>query len=556
MKNFIHTGLLTRDEIVMVLIEALRMIPHYCKRCQPPLTPSMRMLKQKKQLAPKLVPWFEEMSTRTRGSFEEAAELVGLRVGSPITPTNSSLGKHEAAAQTLRMLIQQGADMVVIRSKTEGLGLHLAQCIQKTASEEGWVRSNISIMVGGAGTRDHPSQVLLDLLTIVAYRLGIRKLGQFTEIEEWFKPKNAEQRLAERIIEIIESIRIAFVGDLVNSRVVHDWIKLAHKAFKKIAFRFIAPAVFQVEQTLRASLDCAADDQLDTARGMDIIYTIRGQMERWEKLMSKLEADKILGSIQITPKFIESYDGVLMDAQPIDKDAPMILPELWHHPQNLMMMQSAFGIPTRMALLRLCETGRQAEVTPLLEEPRVRPNVLQEGDLAAQKKKLDARYASQEDSLGKYVHNGTVIDRLAPGTGLLVRRLCEKVGLLHDHKRKVLIEDGDTHLPLPGGKKDIIQLHDVWPTHQFAATIGLISPTVRFSFMRVGDEKEYRRLEFPLPKAVAGLFSCPNQDCITNCDPEVQTFFEVSRLSETGEVAMECAFCQRVFPAERIIAKL
>ncbi|OGY52500.1 MAG: hypothetical protein A2951_00500 [Candidatus Buchananbacteria bacterium RIFCSPLOWO2_01_FULL_56_15] len=553
MKNFIHVGLLTRDEIVAVIIEALRMIPYYCQRQSPPPPPSLRALVKAKQQRPKTVFWFEELSTRTRHSFEEASELVGFRVGGAITAADSSLGKGEPAGLTLRMLIQQGADIVVVRSKTEGLGMHLAQCIQRTPADESWVRQDVSIIVAGAGTRDHPSQVLLDLVTIVAQRLGVRKQSQYINLETLFRRQDAEQYLTEQIGAILDNLKIAFVGDLLHSRVVHDWIKLG-KLFS-IHFTFIAPPVFQVEVFCRPE-QCAAESELTLALKADVVYTIRTQLERLKEMMPSHEAEAVARSLMITPEFMERYEGFILDAQPIDGHAPTIDPCLWVHPKNLMLMESSIGIPTRMAILRLCEAGRHTEATPVLEEPRIRPVVLQEGDLNDHRQKLDSKYHDR-DLFFTYVRNGTVIDRLRPGTASLVRRLGQKAGLFRGPRRQITIGEGVDSKALPGGK-EIIQLHNRWPSFQLAATIGIIAPDVRFSFMRKDDEeKEYRRLEFPLPKAVAKLFVCPNPDCVTNCDPEAETFFWVKgQKEEPSDVSLECAYCQHCFDTAAIISAL
>ena len=281
MKHFIGVRFLNREQVIDIIIEGMRMLPYYWSNELPPLTKSMqRQRGKKKMLRPQVACWFEEPSTRTRGSFEAAARRAGFRVAHGITPTESSLAKDEPPGLTLRNLIQQGTDVVVLRSKTEGLGLHLAQILEQTLTELSWVKKDVSIIVGGAGTRDHPSQVILDLVTIVVEKLGVRSPSQIGIIVKLFQRAKDLPRLRHCIADILDHLKISFVGDLLHSRVTHDWLHIG--TMFSVSFNLVAPSVFQIESfcLTHPDLRCQSNDRLESVFASDIVYTIRTQKER------------------------------------------------------------------------------------------------------------------------------------------------------------------------------------------------------------------------------------------------------------------------------------
>ena len=552
MKHLLSIGLLgepkvARREVIALILAALRMTPYYMLRQACPVEST-------NGLRPKLVSVFLEPSTRTQGSTEEAARFLGLDIGTAINASDSSLGKGESFMNTLRMVNQQGADVVVLRTREEGVGLHLAQCLAKTASPESWVRPNISLVVGGAGTRDHPSQVLLDLTTIVLRHLGIRCLdgGDCQKLKEALKDPQLEQR----VTDILNSLSIAFVGALLESRVVHDWLHLGR--YFNIKFILVAPPMFQIESWCLTGLNVVQTDQLEAAKQAAIVYTIRTQIERLPKTMPPHEAEALIRSIIITPSFLPGFNGEFMDALPFDSRRPMIDPALWTHPKMIAFMMSGVGIPARMAIIQRCLAGR-GETFPLLEPPPMPFSsawVLKQQSLAAHWLEMSHKYVGQGKHL--VVHkemNGTVVDRLPPGTVDYIHRINQAIGLYKNpHAETLRCEDFDSrHM----GKKDVLFLHGLQVPYKIAAIYGLIAPQVRLSCMDASVEKQggkgYRRLEVPLPGAVAKIFRCLNPGCVTNTPTEAETFFWVH--GKKGQpTGLECAFCQRHFSAPDVVA--
>ncbi|QWF20300.1 aspartate carbamoyltransferase catalytic subunit [Nocardioides sp. LMS-CY] len=135
---------------------------------------------------------FFEDSTRTRISFEAAAKRLSADVIN-FAAKGSSLSKGESLKDTALTLEAMGADAVVVRHGASGAPHRLAH--------SGWVRS--SVVNGGDGTHEHPTQALLDAFTMS------RHLGQ------------GQARS-------IDGRRIVIVGDVLHSRVARSNALLLH----------------------------------------------------------------------------------------------------------------------------------------------------------------------------------------------------------------------------------------------------------------------------------------------------------------------------------------
>lgn len=190
---------------------------------------------------------FFEPSTRTRLSFETAANRLGARVISITDARASSVAKGETLKDTL-LMVANYADVIVMRHFIEGAAEYAGEVV------------DVPIINAGDGAHMHPSQCLLDLYSI------------------------------QQTQGTLENLNITLVGDLKYGRTVHSLIT-AMRHFNP-TFRFVAPPSLSLpeeykqycrEQGIRFEESTTLDKA--TIAGADILYMTRVQKERFSDLM-------------------------------------------------------------------------------------------------------------------------------------------------------------------------------------------------------------------------------------------------------------------------------
>jgi len=190
---------------------------------------------------------FFEPSTRTRLSFETAANRLGARVIGFADPKITSGTKGEILKDTI-MMVSNYADVIIMRHYLEGAALYASEV------------SPVPIMNAGDGANQHPSQTMLDLYTIYQ--------SQGT----------------------LDNLNIYLVGDLKYGRTVHSLLA-AMRHFNP-TFHFIAPDELTMPEPYKKYCDEKGikyiehkDFDADTISGADILYMTRVQKERFSDLM-------------------------------------------------------------------------------------------------------------------------------------------------------------------------------------------------------------------------------------------------------------------------------
>lgn len=190
---------------------------------------------------------FYEPSTRTRLSFETAANRLGAKVIGFTDAKASSVSKGETLKDTI-LMVANYADTIVMRHYIEGAAQYASEV------------SPVPIVNAGDGAHQHPSQCLLDLYTI-----------------------NQTQGT-------LENLNIYLVGDLKYGRTVHSLL-MAMRHFNP-TFHFIAPAelampeeykIFCKQHGIRNTEQ--EDFTPEAIAGADILYMTRVQKERFSDLM-------------------------------------------------------------------------------------------------------------------------------------------------------------------------------------------------------------------------------------------------------------------------------
>ena len=189
---------------------------------------------------------FFESSTRTRNSFELAAKRLSADTLN-FSPGTSSLSKGETILDTARTFLAMGTDIMVIRHQSAGVPLAIAKDMDALSGK-------VAILNAGDGKHEHPSQALLDLLTLCTY------LNPTSPSAKDLKGK-----------------KIAIIGDILHSRVARSnlWSLITNGAEVHLAAppTLLPPEFAEYGAKIHYSLEPALEDA-------DFVMTLRLQMER------------------------------------------------------------------------------------------------------------------------------------------------------------------------------------------------------------------------------------------------------------------------------------
>jgi aspartate carbamoyltransferase catalytic subunit len=252
---------------------------------------------------------FYESSTRTRVSFEFAAQLLGTHT-SLTNATSSSIEKGESLVDTGKTLQALGADCIVVRHPSSGAPHVLARNLR------------IPIINAGDGMHEHPSQGLLDAYTILRHKRSLKDL------------------------------KITMIGDIQHSRVVRSNVHLLSKFGAQIVL--CGPPELLPEHASSLAPGVKISRHLEeAARKADVVMMLRVQKERLAGL--KLDADKYVAHYQLTAERLKlaKSDAIVMHPGPMIRGME-IQSEVADGPQSVIEEQVHNGVYVRMAILAIC----------------------------------------------------------------------------------------------------------------------------------------------------------------------------------------------------------
>jgi len=258
-----------------------------------------------------IVNLFFEASTRTRISFEFAEKRLSADTVN-VSSSGSSVSKGETLVDTARNLEAMRIDMVVIRHPSSGAAQFLASRI----------RSNV--INAGDGKHEHPTQGLLDLLTLRD------KFGR------------------------IEGLKVAICGDVLHSRVARSNLWGLLKLGAQVAFCGPATLIPREFAQLGVHMIPRIEDAIAWA---DALNVLRLQLERMEAgfIPSLREYNRVFGvtrdRLQRAPKeLVILHPGPMNRGVEIDSDVA-------DGPHSVILPQVTNGVAVRMAVLYLLAGG-------------------------------------------------------------------------------------------------------------------------------------------------------------------------------------------------------
>jgi aspartate carbamoyltransferase catalytic subunit len=251
---------------------------------------------------------FTEPSTRTRVSFELAAKRLGAEVVN-LEVQLSSRVKGESMLDTVFTLEALHVDALVIREAESGV-------LELVARNVG---PHVSVLSGGEAHLSHPTQGLLDALTVRQCK------GRF------------------------DVLSIAIVGDVRHSRVARS----AYQVFRTLGvpdLRIVAPAAFMPESSEFEG--CSRHASLRTGlKDVDVVMMLRIQKERMSHT-ALLDADRYFAKYGLTPErlALAKADAIVMHPQPMNRGIE-IASDVADGRQSVIRQQVRNGVAVRMAVL-------------------------------------------------------------------------------------------------------------------------------------------------------------------------------------------------------------
>lgn len=254
----------------------------------------------------RIVLLFYEASTRTRTSFEFAAKALGATT-TLVLSSGSSIEKGESIIDTGNTLRAVGADCIVMRHPAAGAPHFMAKHL------------DIPIVNAGDGMHEHPSQALLDAVTILEHKKSLKGL------------------------------QATIIGDIFHSRVARSACHLLTRMGVKMTLCGPPELVPEVSATLAPGLRLTRHIE-EALRGADVIMLLRVQSERLAGM--KIHLQDYIARYQMTAARLKlaKRDAIVMHPGPIIRGLELTA-EVADCPQSVIVDEVRNGVPTRMAIL-------------------------------------------------------------------------------------------------------------------------------------------------------------------------------------------------------------
>jgi aspartate carbamoyltransferase catalytic subunit len=252
----------------------------------------------------RLFNFFVEPSTRTKTSFSLAARRLGADVVD-FSPSNSSLTKGESLKDTARTIESMGVAFTAIRHSASGAPAFLSRLVES------------AVINAGDGANEHPTQALLDLLTM-------------------------RQRLGK-----ITGLRVALVGDILHSRVARSNLWALRKLGNEVTL--VGPSTL-----VPKDLDAKVSHDFDRAlREHDVVMMLRLQLERQQAGLfpSTSEYVRFFGLTRERLATLEN-GTIIMHPGPMNRGLEISAEAADSH-RSVILNQVTNGVAIRAAVLLL-----------------------------------------------------------------------------------------------------------------------------------------------------------------------------------------------------------
>lgn len=262
---------------------------------------------------------FFENSTRTRISFEVAAKRLSADVIN-FSADTSSVSKGESLKDTAQTLEALGADAIVIRHPLSGAPRLLA--------EQNWITA--SVINAGDGSHEHPTQALLDALTI---------------------------RQVFGLTQDLSGLKVLIVGDIRHSRVARSNILLLNLLGANVTVAGPQTLIPIGVDEMGAIVSNSFEEALSSKP--DVVMMLRVQKERMQgEFFSSTEAYSKAWSLEGDRLNMVGKNSLILHPGPMNRGFE-ISSEAADDPRSQVLRQVSNGVAVRMAVLYRCLSGEQ-----------------------------------------------------------------------------------------------------------------------------------------------------------------------------------------------------
>lgn len=251
---------------------------------------------------------FFEPSTRTRLSFESAANKLGARIIGFSEASNTSVSKGESLADTIKTVANY-SDLIVMRHPVEGSARYASEV------------SNVPVINAGDGANQHPTQCLLDLYTIMQTQ------------------------------GTLDNLHITLVGDLKFGRTVHSLVQaMCHF---NTTFHLVSPEELKLPSAVKMHIKdknlqyFQYTEMPEALKKADIVYMTRIQRERFQ---DQLEYERVKNSFILNKALLENTKSSMRVLHPLPR-VNEISTDVDDTPQAYYFEQALNGVYVRQALI-------------------------------------------------------------------------------------------------------------------------------------------------------------------------------------------------------------
>lgn len=275
-----------------------------------------------------IVNMFFEPSTRTMSSFDIAGKRLSADTIN-LSTSSSSVKKGETLLDTARTIESMQPDVLVMRHAESGAPHYVAKNLARTA-----------VVNAGDGTHEHPTQALLDLLTL---RQHFRKISRKDELQ---------------------NLKLSIVGDVLHSRVARSnvWAHLAlGNSVRLVGPRTLLPMTFLGAFGSHPNLSICHTLE-EGVEGADVVLSLRMQLERQDQFFVP-SLQEYCNEYCITEKLLSRLapNSVVLHPGPMNRGTE-ISSQVADGPRSLIREQVKNGVAVRMATLFLLTVGELPEV--------------------------------------------------------------------------------------------------------------------------------------------------------------------------------------------------